>query len=159
MPKAIRIAKTAIDDVISTFNDLPAKSPSDYTLKEAISQILPAINDLTKRGYNLDEVSKLLAQKEIAITSSTLKQYIRDFGKSKLKQSRPKQLAISSSSPSSSSSLPVSTPVESQVFTPVESQVEPTPSPTKPAKSDKASKVSEDPVTEQPYKSPPKPGA
>jgi hypothetical protein len=157
MPKAIRIAKTAIDDVISTFNDLPAKSPSDYTLKEAISQILPAINDLTKRGYNLDEVSKLLAQKEIAITSSTLKQYIRDFGKSKLKQSRPKQLAISSSSPSS----PVSIPVESQVSTPVESQVEPTPSPvtTKPATKDKAPKVSADPVTEQPYKSPPKPGA
>jgi hypothetical protein len=147
MPKATRIAKTAIDDAISTFNDLPAKSPSDYTLKEAISQILPAINDLTKRGYNLDEISNLLTQKEIAITSSTLKQYIRDFSKSKLKQSRPKQPAISSSS----SSSPVSTPEESQV--------EPTPSPTKPAKSDKAPKVSEETVTEKPYKSPPKPGA
>jgi hypothetical protein len=157
MPKATRIAKTAIDDVISTFNDLPAKSPSDYTLKEAISQILPAINDLTKRGYNLDEISNLLTQKEIAITSNTLKQYIRDFSKSKLKQSRSKQPAILSSSSSSSSPPP-----SSSVDAPVESQVEPTPSTvsvTKAAKSDKAPKVSEEPVTEQPYKSPPKPGA
>jgi hypothetical protein len=154
MPKATRIAKTAIDDAISTFNDLPAKSPSDYTLKEAISQILPAINDLTKRGYNLDEISNLLTQKEIAITSSTLKQYIRDFGKSKLKQSRPKQPAISSSS--SSPSSPVSIPVP----VPEEGQAESTPSSvTKPDRANKAPKVSSDPVTEKPYKSPPKPGA
>jgi hypothetical protein len=101
MPKTIRIAKTAIDDAISSFSELPAKAPSDYPLKEAIGQLLPAINDLIKKGYNLSEIVELLVQKNIAINSTTLKQYLRDFNKSQptsspskqSKQSKPKVVA------------------------------------------------------------------
>ena len=102
MPKSIKIAKTAIDDAISSFSELPAKAPSDYPLKEAIGQLLPAINELIKKGYNLSEIAELLVQKNIAINSTTLKQYLRDFNKSQTtsalskqsKQSKPKVVAI-----------------------------------------------------------------
>jgi hypothetical protein len=140
MPKTIRIAKTAIDDAISTFKNLPSKAPTDYSLKEAILQILPAINDLTKKGYNLSEISNLLAQKEIAVSSTTLKQYLRDFGNSKPKQSRSKSALTPS---------PVATAGESQTI--------PTPKAAKkPATQDAKVEIT---ATEEPYKSPPKPGA
>lgn len=85
------VAKTAIDDAISTFNQLPAKTPSEYTLREAIRQILPAIKELLKKGYNFSEIVELLAQKDIKIGSTTLKQYIRDFDKSQPQSSPSKQ--------------------------------------------------------------------
>jgi hypothetical protein len=142
MPKTIRIAKKAIDDAISTFSDLPAKAPADYSLREAIGQILPAINDLIKKGYNLDEISQLLTQKDIAISSTTLKQYLRDFGKSKPKQSRSKPPAVTPD--------PVPDPVVSpEASIPKAGK----PSTVKDATVDKPAS------TEQPYKSPPKPGA
>ena len=147
MPKTIRIAKTAIDDAISTFNQLPAKAPADYSLREAIGQILPAINDLMKKGYNLDEISTLLTQKNIAISSTTLKQYLRDFSKSKPKQSRSKALA------------PAVTP--NPVANAVDTVVSPETSVPKPGKSStvKDPVIAKPASTEQPYKSPPKPGS
>jgi hypothetical protein len=142
MPKTIRIAKTAIDDAISTFSQLPAKAPADYSLREAIGQILPAINDLMKKGYNLDEISQLLSQKDIAISSTTLKQYLRDFDKSKPKRSRAKPpAAIANSVPDPIVSQDSSVPETEKDSTVKDSIVD------KPAS------------TKQPYKSPPKPGA
>jgi hypothetical protein len=83
MPKTVRIAKTDIDDVIGMFADLPAKEASDYSLREAIKQIVPAITELLKKGYNHSEVSQLLAQKNILISETTLRQYLRDFAPTK----------------------------------------------------------------------------
>jgi hypothetical protein len=145
MPKTIRIAKTAIDDAISTFKQLPAKAPADYSLREAIGQILPAINDLIKKGYNLDEISALLTQKDIAISSTTLKQYLRDLGKFKPKQSRSKPPAVTLN------------PVPNAVDTGVSPEI----SVPKPEKNStvKDSVVAKPASTEQPYKSPPKPGS
>jgi hypothetical protein len=142
MPKNIRIAKTAIDDVISTFNKMPSKAPSDYSLKEAILQILPAINNLMKKGYNLDEISQLLTQKNISISSATLKQYLRDFGTSKPKQSRSKPPAVTPD------------PISNAVVSP-EISIPKTgkPSTVNDTTVDKPASI------EQPYKSPPKPGA
>jgi hypothetical protein len=150
MPKTIRIAKTAIDDAISSFGELPAKAPSDYPLKEAIQQVLPAINDLIKRGYDLDEISTLLTQKNIPISSSTLKQYLRDFNQTKAKSSKAKvsstisksQVAVSSNSTGSTSSQPVPTALSTE--NPIPNQ---------------DSTVEQSVSTKKPYKSPPKPGA
>jgi hypothetical protein len=184
MPKTIRIAKTAIDDAISAFSELPAKAPSDYSLREAIQQVLPAINDLIKRGYNLDEISTLLTQKNIPISSSTLKQYLRDFNQTKDKSNKAK-LSSSGGSASSKSQVAVSSnstgskPVPSQdgVATSdansVVSQEESVPNTGKNSTAPTASTVSTagDTITDRdstadkvvstkkPYKSPPKPGA
>jgi hypothetical protein len=148
MPKNIRVQKSSIDDVISTFTQLPSKAPSDYSLREAIGQILPAIKDLMNKGYNLDEISKLLAQKNIAISSTTLKQYIRDFDKSQPEPSKPsKQSKQSKVTP-----LPVAAVGESQETPPLKAAKKST------AK-DKEVTVDRVASTEVPYKSPPKAGS
>ena len=148
MPKSIRIAKTAIDDAISSFSDLPAKAPSDYPLKEAIGQLLPAINDLIKKGYNLSEIAELLAQKNIVIGSTTLKQYLRDFNKSEptsspskqSKQSKPKVVATKTiTEKDQETSIPE---VDKKITTQL-----------------KEAAVGKIVSTEKPYKSPPKPGS
>jgi hypothetical protein len=133
MPKTIMIPKAAVDETIAAFSELPPKQPSDYPLKQAIERILPAINGLIKKGYNLDEICTLLAQKEIIVTSSRLKQYVRDFNKSHPKQSRKPRLPGLTTVPA---------------LNPVQSVDEPKPEVNKPvANPDKS------------YKSPPKPGA
>ena len=177
MPKPIRIAKTAIDDAISAFSELPAKTRSDYPLREAIQQVLPAINNLIERGYNLDEISTLLTQKNIPISSSTLKQYLRDFNQTKAKSSKAK---VSSSGGSTSSksrvavssnstgSKPIST--EESIASDANSVVSQEGSAPNTGKNSTASTTGDtianrdsttDKVasTKKPYKSPPKPGA
>jgi hypothetical protein len=180
MPKPARIAKTAIDDAINAFGELPSKAPSDYPLKEAIQQVLPAINDLMKRGYNLDEVSTLLTQKNIPISSSTLKQYLRDFNQTKDKSNKAK-LSNSGTSASSKSRVAVSSnstsskPVPGQdgVASDANSVVSQEGSIPNTGKNSTASTAltAEDTIanrdstadqvvsTKKPYKSPPKPGA
>ena len=148
MPKNIRVQKSSIDDAISTFGNLPSKAPSDYSLREAIGQILPAIKDLMNKGYNLDEISKLLAQKNIAISSTTLKQYIRDFDKSQPEPSKPSK----PSKQSKVTPLPVSDTGESQETPPPKAAKKST------AK-DKEVTVDKVASTEEPYKSPPKAGS
>ena len=145
MPKTIMIPKAAVDETIAMFGELPAKQPSDYPLKEAIERILPAINGLVKKGYNLDEICSLLAQKEIIITSSRLKQYLRDFNKSHPKQSRKPRLPVATT-----------VPALSPANTENESQPEAT---TKPKATIKSEANTKPEVADKPYKSPPKPGA
>ena len=145
MPKNIRVQKSSIDDAISTFGNLPSKAPSDYSLREAIGQILPAIKDLMSKGYNLDEISKLLAQKNIAISSTTLKQYIRDFDKSQPEPS--KQSKQSKVTP-----LPVAAVGESQEIS-ISKAVK------KSTTKDKEVTVDKAVETDAPYKSPPKAGS
>jgi hypothetical protein len=146
MPKTIMIPKAAVDETIAAFSELPAKQPSDYPLKEAIERILPAINGLVKKGYNLDEICSLLAQKEIIVTSSRLKQYLRDFNKSHPKQSRKPRLPVVTTVPALSSAN-----------TENGSQPEATPKPEATTKSGVTNKPTANP--DKPYKSPPKPGA
>jgi hypothetical protein len=139
MPKTIMIPKAAIDETIAMFGELPPKQPSDYPLKEAIERILPAINGLVKKGYNLDEICSLLAQKEIIVTSSRLKQYLRDFNKSHPKQSRKPRLP-------GVTTVPALSPANTEDG----SQPEVTP---------KLKAIDKPEVTNKPYKSPPKAGA
>jgi hypothetical protein len=145
MPKTIMIAKAAVDETIAMFGELPPKQPSDYPLKEAIERILPAINGLIKKGYNLDEICTLLAQKEIIVSSSRLKQYVRDFNKSHPKQSRKPRLPVVTT-------VPALSPANTENI----SQPEATP---KPKTIDWTEATTKSEVTTKPYKSPPKPGA
>jgi hypothetical protein len=145
MPKTIMIPKEVIDETIAMFGELPPKQPSDYPLKEAIERILPAINGLIKKGYNLDEICALLAQKEIIVSSSRLKQYVRDFNKSHPKQSRKTSLTGVTTAPALS---PANTEDEAKSEVNPKPQATPKPEVTKPVAN-----------PDKPYKSPPKPGA
>jgi hypothetical protein len=145
MPKTIMIPKAAVDETIADFSELPPKQPSDYPLKEAIERILPAINGLVKKGYNLDEICTLLAQKEIIVTSLRLKQYLRDFNKSHPKQSRKPRLPVATT-------VPALSPANTEDG----SQPEVTP---KPKAISKPEAIDKPEVTNKLYKSPPKAGA
>jgi hypothetical protein len=145
MPKTIMIPKEAIDETIVMFGELPAKQPDNYPLKEAIERILPAINGLIEKGYNLDEICALLAQKEIIISNSRLKQYVRDFNKSHPKQSRKPRQHGATTAPTIS---PAKTEDKSKSEVNPKPQATPKPEVTKPTTN-----------PDKPYKSPPKPGA
>jgi hypothetical protein len=81
MPKVLRVDKTTIDKIAVLSADLPVKEPSDYGLKESIYKLLPVIESLQKKGYNLEEISKIYTQNGLTIGTTTLRQYIQDFSK------------------------------------------------------------------------------
>jgi DNA-binding transcriptional MerR regulator len=143
MPKTVRIAKTAIDDAISSLRELPAKIPTDYSLDEAIVRLLPAINGLIKKGYSVEEVRSLLNDKNIIISSNKLKQSLKELDKSKSQlANRAKQTTIAADA----------SPVEVETDQPLVDVPQPPP---KPVPKDNSTTT----ATDQPYKSPPKPGA
>lgn len=81
MPKMIRIEKTIIDKIATMSADLPVKEPSDYPLRESIEQLLPVIENLQKKGYNVEEISKIYTQNGLSISATTLRQYLNEFSK------------------------------------------------------------------------------
>ena len=129
---------------------------------------------MIKKGYNLDEISTLLTQKNIPISSSTLKQYLRDFNQTKDKSNKAK-LSSDGASASSKSRVAVSSnatgskPVPSQDgvvsdANSVVSQEGSVPntgknSTAEDAIADRDSTADKVVSTKKPYKSPPKPGA
>jgi hypothetical protein len=154
MPKNVRIAKTDIDDVTQMFADLPAKAASDYTLREAIKQIVPAINDLLKKGYNHGEVVSLLAQKNIVISETTLRQYLRDFAPAKISET-VKQITSTSTTRKKAS---VKTQPVEQINTPLSVDISSSPTVVVDVVPEQiTSTATVEP--KQPYKSPVKPGS
>jgi hypothetical protein len=131
MPKTVRIAKTAIDDAISSLRELPAKIPTDYSLDEAI-----------KKGYSVEEVRSLLIEKNIIISSNKFKQFLKELDKSK------SQLANRAKPPVIAAAV---SPVEVETDKPLVDVPQPPPKP--------VPKDNSPVTTAQPYKSPPKPGA
>ena len=116
MPKLIRIEKTTIDKIAALSADLPAKEPSDYPLKESIQQLLPVIENLQKKGYTIEEISKLYTQNGLTIGTTTLRQYLQDFSK-KIVAKKPKK-ALPPIAPVSDES-PTEAPTESPTEAPV----------------------------------------
>ena len=91
MPKMIRVEKTTIDKIAALSTDLPAKEPSDYPLRESIQQLLPVIDSLQKKGYSIEEISKIYTQNGLTIGTTTLRQYLQDFSK-KIVAKKPKKV-------------------------------------------------------------------
>ncbi len=81
MPKTVRISKTAIDNLIDIAAKVPAKEPSDFARKDALERLLPSIENLQEKGYNLEEISKLLTDNNIAVSTAILRQYLTEFSK------------------------------------------------------------------------------
>lgn len=101
MPKTVRISKTSIDNLINIAAKIPAKEPSDFARKDAIKKLLPTIKNLQEKGYNLEEISKLLTDNNISISTAMLKQYFTELSKkassSKI-SSKPKKTVSKKSS-------------------------------------------------------------
>ena len=113
----IRVEKTTIDKIAALSADLPAKDPSDYPLKESIQQLLPVIENLQKKGYSLEEISKLYTQNGLTIGTTTLRQYLQDFSK-KLGAKKPKK-ALPPTATVTDKSPTEATPTEASTEVPV----------------------------------------
>lgn len=81
MPKMIRVEKTTVDKIAQISADLPQKEPADYPLRESIELLLPHIENLQTKGYSIEEISKIYTQNGLAISATTLRQYLNDLSK------------------------------------------------------------------------------
>ena len=122
----IRVEKTTIDKIAALSADLPAKEPSDYPLKESIQQLLPVIENLQKKGYSIEEISKLYTNNGLTIGTTTLRQYLQDFSK-KLVAKKPKKALPPTATVSDES--PTESPIESPVSPPKRKNAKSAPEP------------------------------
>ncbi|MBW4661823.1 MAG: hypothetical protein KME15_24410 [Drouetiella hepatica Uher 2000/2452] len=78
--RAGNVSKTALDQVGSLLQDLPEKSQDQISLRDAVAQLQGVIKDTLAKGYSYEDVAALLAQQEIAISPSTLRNYVLTNG-------------------------------------------------------------------------------
>jgi hypothetical protein len=75
-PKSTNISKSAIDQVGSLLQDLSAKPREEMSLREAIDQLREPIQGAMARGYSYEDIVKILGEKGIPTTVTTVKRYI-----------------------------------------------------------------------------------
>jgi hypothetical protein len=88
---AAEISKNSIEQVSLSLQDLPEKPKDSYSLREAIALMHSAITTALSKGYKHEEISKLLADKGIKITASSLRRYLsitKPKGEGKVKAKR-----------------------------------------------------------------------
>jgi hypothetical protein len=75
-PTATLVSKAAISQASSTLMDLPDKPKEIWSLREAINALQDQIILALDRGYDYAEISTMLTQQGVEISSSTLKYYL-----------------------------------------------------------------------------------
>ena len=75
-PTATLVSKAAISQASSTLMDLPDKPKEIWSLREAINALQDQIILALDRGYDYSEISTMLTQQGVEISSSTLKYYL-----------------------------------------------------------------------------------
>jgi hypothetical protein len=106
-PKTTNISKSAIDQVGSLLQDLSAKPREEMSLREAIDQLREPIQGAMARGYSYEDIVKILAEKGIPTTVTTVKRYIslgnspkrRSSGKTRTKRGRKTETEQSNETP------------------------------------------------------------
>lgn len=70
------VHKTAIEQAGLMLKDLPEKPKDTWSLREAVFLLNDSISSALGRGYSYDEIVKILADKGVSITASSLKRYL-----------------------------------------------------------------------------------
>ncbi|MCU0569106.1 MAG: hypothetical protein MUF49_21210 [Oculatellaceae cyanobacterium Prado106] len=70
------VSKSAITDATAALQGLPEKPKENWSLREAVSMLQDSITDALSKGYSYVEVSKMLSQKGVEISASSLKSYL-----------------------------------------------------------------------------------
>lgn len=70
------VTKSAIDHATSTLEDLPEKPKETWSLREAVAQLQVQISSALSKGYSYEEVARMLTEKGIEISASSLKSYL-----------------------------------------------------------------------------------
>ncbi|QYO68349.1 hypothetical protein [Leptolyngbya sp. 7M] len=95
-PKSANVSKTAIDQLGSMLQDLSEKPKAEMSLREAIDELRGPIQSAMAKGYNYEDIVKILAEEGIPTTVTTVKRYIslgnpprrKSSGKTRAKRSR-----------------------------------------------------------------------
>lgn len=82
-PTSTLVSKGAIDQASSVLEELPEKPKEIWSLREAIDLLKDQISAALDRGYSYAEVSKMLTEKGVEISPSTLKYYLSSARKDK----------------------------------------------------------------------------
>lgn len=70
------VTKSAIDYATSTLVDLPEKPKENWSLREAVAHLQVQISSALSKGYSYEEVARMLTEKGIEISASSLKSYL-----------------------------------------------------------------------------------
>jgi hypothetical protein len=82
-PTSTLVSKSAISQASSILEDLPEKPKEIWSLREAIELLKDPITAALDRGYSYPEVSKMLSERGVEISASTLKYYLSAARKEK----------------------------------------------------------------------------
>jgi hypothetical protein len=75
-PKTIFVKKGSVDQASSFLDTLPEKPKEEFSLRAAAHYLREPIRAALTKGYTYEEVAALLAEHGIAISASTLKNYV-----------------------------------------------------------------------------------
>jgi hypothetical protein len=75
-PTSTLVSKSAISQASSILEELPEKPKEIWSLREAIELLQDPITAALDRGYTYPEVSKMLSERGVEISPSTLKYYL-----------------------------------------------------------------------------------
>jgi hypothetical protein len=76
LPASVSVSKSAIESVTSTLEGLPEKPKENWSLREAVSVLQESISAALRKGYSYEEVAKMLSEKGVGISASSLKSYL-----------------------------------------------------------------------------------
>lgn len=102
MSKAKRkqtISINKLDNISQHLGKLNKKPKSQLNLRESINYLSPKLNRALGQGYDHDDLVAILAEQDIKISASTLKQYLADSPK-KSSRKRKKTSSIATRDPS-----------------------------------------------------------
>lgn len=132
-PKASIVKQETVGHAISFLEELPEKRKEELSLREAVDQMQDQIRAALAKGYNYNDIAKMLSDKGIKISALTLKNYAPSGRRqaSKAKARRPRKSSSNAAAPLDEVSLEgISTsPRSSQASEP---EVKAEPSPTRP---------------------------
>jgi hypothetical protein len=74
--KSANIAPSVVAKVHTFLDSLPVKPKEQLSLREAVSQLQPQIQEALSKGYSYQDVADMLAKQSITISASTLKNYV-----------------------------------------------------------------------------------
>lgn len=89
LPSSVIISPSVLSNASSVLESLQEKPRASWSLREAVLVLQESISAALSKGYSYDEVAKILSDKEVSISASSLKSYLsaakRQKGISKVK--------------------------------------------------------------------------
>ncbi len=90
--RATLIEKGTVEEVNSFLQELPEKPKEDLSLKEAVEKLKDPLKEALAKGYNYEDLAKMLAGKGINISALTLKNYIPSGRKQRAAAAKPRRI-------------------------------------------------------------------